>query len=50
MSATRISRMPTFVSPLIRGRQAKVGAIGKVGHPHHSKYGEGYGKNDDASF
>ena len=35
---------------LCRGRQAKVGPRGKVGHPHHSKYGEGYGKNNDASF
>ena len=33
-----------------RGRQAKVGPGGKVGHPHHSKYGECYGTNDDASF
>ena len=33
-----------------RGRQAKVGPRGKVGHPHHSKYGEGYDKNNDASF
>ena len=27
-----------------RGRQAKVGPRGKVGHHHHSKYGESYGK------
>ena len=33
-----------------RGRQAKVGPGGKVGHPHHSKSGECYGKNNYASF
>ena len=27
-----------------RRRQAKVGPRGKVGHPHHSKSGECYGK------
>ena len=27
-----------------------MGPRGKLGHPHHSKYGEGYGKNNDASF
>ena len=33
-----------------RGRQAKLGPVGKVGHPNHSKSGECYGKNNDASF
>ena len=33
---------------MYRGRQAKVGPRGKVGHPHHSKSGECYGKNNDA--